>query len=746
MRFYSLCLVTGLLVSAAGAAERAGDGPGYLREHVYDESAHAGEALVRVSLASSRWPDCTTLESAVTDIFRIEGVAAKSDQDKALALWKWCRILLSATGLGYAREGPRGSDRICCDPHKILTVYGHHQCDGLSWTMVPLWRAAGYMALDECTFGHTTAALRYRDADGELRYHSFDLKRNYYHWDEQKQRVATRSLPVMRGMVFRHVTTPRELHSLWTSLRPDEIVRRQWQNEGHIVPNGGDRNESAAEHEAYYAYRPGRSSGVYAAAGEEVQTLVPAGRPETFAQGLAEGSRNVACSRPAEGLATFHPQKPGEPAEFVYRFAPPYVVADARCEVTLLKAARPDLCRLLVSRDGAAWTPLATQDQPGQQRVAADLGREAWTKDLPNVYTAYAFFLKLQLQTAGDVRKTGFRDLAVVVHRMLNKRALPNLRPGKNVWKVTADRIAQGLALELAVEYRIDGRPRSEIRIARRFPYYFSIDVPDVPEEVRADYDERFNEGRLQMTAITMRLRWLGGEGKGDGEADQTPPLPAAAALAAFAQSSPHPADLTRKLTERPERDVRQTDGFFPQSDETRDDEAALRALIRELRGPYVPRQWLAAEDLGAYPKALDELLAVLPGADSDLTLFLCKALAEIKDRRAVGPLLQKWKRVPGGAPGTRYIPDALAAIGDPSAVPYLTAALGKCRFDLRFHIAHALGGLGGPEAERALQDLARNDPFPAVREEAGRALAHLRAPPPGPPRPDTPHQGPARK
>ena len=53
--------------------------------------------------------------------------------------------------------------------------------------MVPLWRTAGYMALDECTFGHTTAALRYRDANGNLRYHSFDLKRNYYHWDEQNR-------------------------------------------------------------------------------------------------------------------------------------------------------------------------------------------------------------------------------------------------------------------------------------------------------------------------------------------------------------------------------------------------------------------------------------------------------------------------------------------------------------------------------------------------------------------------------
>jgi hypothetical protein len=57
-----------------------------------------------------------------------------------------------------------------------------------------------------------------------------------------------------------------------------------------------------------------------------------------------------------------------------------------------------------------------------------------------------------------------------------------------------------------------------------------------------------------------------------------------------------------------------------------------------------------------------------------------------------------------------------------------LIVPLKKCRFDYRFHVAHALGILGGPEAERALQDLARNDPFPAVREEAARALSALRA------------------
>jgi HEAT repeat protein len=120
-------------------------------------------------------------------------------------------------------------------------------------------------------------------------------------------------------------------------------------------------------------------------------------------------------------------------------------------------------------------------------------------------------------------------------------------------------------------------------------------------------------------------------------------------------------------------------------------------------------------------------LLAELPHADIDQTLFLCKALAQIGDPRAIEPLLERWKRAPRGAPGTRYIPDALAAIGDPCVVPDLIAPLPRCRFDYRFHVAHALGVLGGPEAEEVLEDLAARDPCPAVREEARRALAKLR-------------------
>ena len=711
-----LCASAGRVVAAAE----------YPREHIYDTSVHGDEALVNVSLTANRWPDCTTLESAVSDIFRLEGVLNESDQEKALALWKWFRILVSATGGHYAYEGPPGEEKLCHDPHRIFTVYGHHQCDGLSWAMAALWRAAGYMAFDECTWGHTTAALRYRDADGQIRYHSFDPQRRYYHWDEANRRVGTRSLPVMRGMVFRHLTAPQHLHSLRTSLRVDESIERRWDNEGYIVPSGPDKR--AAEKQTYYAYRPGAAAGIYAAVGQEVQILRADTRQESFARSLHAGSQNVACSAPdqpsvgAPGLATLHPKDPGKPAAVVYRLAPPYVVADARCEVTLVKKNPDDLCQILLSRNGEQWVPAYTKETLGAEKVVLGIGRGAWQQGRPNVYTAYDFFIKVELSTRGKPRDVGVQDLKIVVFRMLNKRTLPQLRPGRNALRVTADRITPGLGLELAIEYRVEGVPHRQTRFITQFPYYFSIDVPSVPEDVRDDYDQHFNEGPLRMVAISMRLQPAGAETKAEAS------LQEAEALPLFSISSPHPAKMGRKEpVPRPEREVRETSGFFPQSDDVRDDEVTMRALLQDLKGKDVERRWLAAEDLGAYPRALAPLLAELPSADGDQTLFLCKALAQLKDRRAIRPLLEKWKRAPGGAPGTRYVPDVLAAIGDRSFVPQLVAPLTRCRFDYRFQIAHALGILGGPEAERALQELAAGDPFPAVREEAARALRELR-------------------
>ena len=138
--------------------------------------------------------------------------------------------------------------------------------------------------------------------------------------------------------------------------------------------------------------------------------------------------------------------------------------------------------------------------------------------------------------------------------------------------------------------------------------------------------------------------------------------------------------------------------------------------------------------------------------AEPAVLQYVVMGLAQIADKKAVRPLMKEWKKslkeykdgsktkwrtvrgwggikvrtVSAIGQGIRYIPDALGEIGDRSVVPEMVALLKEVRFDSRFHIARALGMLGGPEAKKALKDLARNDPFRAVREEAQAALENL--------------------
>jgi hypothetical protein len=718
MRWTALTLLV-LVPSAAWCQQAA-----YPDEEIYDTKVFADEALVNVVVANHRWPDCTTNRTAIRDIFRIEG--ARSNQDKALALWKWFRLVVSATGGGYMCEGASpGRDEMVYDAHKILTVYGHHQCDGMSWAMVPLWRAAGYIAYDECHHGHTIASLRYKDDDGQYRFHDLDPQRRYIHWDSRYNRIGTWSMPLMRGLVHRHLTAPQRVHTLRTSLRLGETVERRWDGEGFVVVPGrmGAKIVLDAGDKSYYGFTPGRRDGVYAVAGQESQTFEADTTPEHFAEALFPGSRNFACERGADGASLLHPARKAATAEFIYRLASPYVAVEGTCEARLVKGDPADVCRILLSRDGVNWLPVFEKRDVGEETVRIDLGRAARAQGRPNVYTAYTFFVKMELSSPRQRRGVGFRGLKVTAARELNKRTLPNLLPGENVLRIAADKIAAGRALEVEVRYRVHGKPLSVTRRTSRFPHYFKIDVPGVTSRVLQNYDRDFNNDALQMESIRLKL-----VPAGPGEDTS---LPEAEALPKFQQSHPNPqlAELVvKKEVQDYESDVIQVSGFFPHSHAVWTDKGKYAKLVETFKTGKAVERWLAAEDLGNYPEAIGLLCEALPGADSDLTIFIVKALAQIKDKRALTPLLEKWRREPAGAPGTRYIPDALAAIGDASVVPALIKPLKVCRFDYRSHIAYALGILGGATAEAALEDLARNDPLRAVREQADEALKKLRS------------------
>ena len=696
-----------------GIKPGAAEGPGFPSEFVFDTAVHPDESLVNVKVVNHRWPDCDTLQTIARDIFRIEGVdqTEVEGEAKALALWKWFRILMS-NSIPHAFEGPLDTAVRQREAHKSLTVYGHHECGGLSSVMAALWRAAGYIGYKESSSGHSTVVLRYPDGDGVWRMHGFNPMGGNLWWDAANGRIGVRTCPVMQATVFR-VLDPVEDHSLRTSLLWGERLERQWDGEKIVL-----RNTPPTFEQEFFKTR------VYdTVAGLEVQVLEADLTPGGYSRPLWKDSVNVACSAPAEDRAALHPAEAGKPAAFIYRLRSPYVAVEAVVEARLCKGAADDVCRLAFSTDqGKTWNPCFEKQAVGKEEVKVDIGNKLYLEKKPSVTSNYTFLVRAEFQAGQHPARTGMDGLKITVKRQLNKRCLMNLLPGENVIRVSADRLAPGTALALEVDFVVNGQAATVAKTIDQFPFYFRINVEGVSDDYLKTMKLKgapFNALRwpLRMGSIGMRLI----DAK-TGQVDKS--VPAAEVEGLFKSKCPHPYDprKDRGGTSRTNGagDEMALGGFFPQRPRAEahelsvQEKATFDGLVQRLGGGWANG---SAEALGAYPQAVEPLVKALSGANGDKTIYICKALARIGDRKAVPALLDKWERQRvSAAPGSRYIPDALAACGDQAAVPALVKPLRTLRLDYRFHVIHALGVLGGSQAKEALAYLAENDPHYANR------------------------------
>ncbi len=704
----------------------------YPMEDLPSECGYQDEAFSDLRISFSKWPDCYSNKTAIADIFRIEGVADARGEQKALALWKWFRILVASAGGGYTYEddGDVNGETLVHDPHKIFTVYGHHMCDGLSWAMTALWRSAGYIAFDSCTEGHTVASLRYKDSDGQYRFHDFDPVGRFYFWDDTHKRVGTWGIPIMKGRVHRHLTSAQKTHTLERGLKTGETITLKWENEGNYIPTGVQGRQFSLDDDyqkKYYTYSKGRENGVYAVAGEEIQNFETLNDPLSYKSQLDKGSANTFCEIRGSSIANpvLHPEKSGIPSVFIYRISSPYVAIDGKVESIFFTANSDCSASLSLSRDnGKTWKQLySSSRKAGHEQISIDIGLEARKKDKPNIVTGYSFLLKAEfLASEGtDPAKTGMDGLKVSAVREFNKRTLPNFREGINTVAVNARKNSHDSMLELVIRYSVEGQERTVRKTIAEFPFYFNVDNGEMPELPLSNYDESFNNGRIKMGSIELKAVSAGGK-----VADQ--PLQEIEAIKDFMLPFPHPADLKDcKMMKTVECDIRQTNGFLPQSTLTPlFDEDKMKALVEQFRNGKTAERWKAAEELGNYPASIDALVQEISTADADLLFFICKALAVLKDKKAIEPLLERWKEAPRGSPGMRYVPDVLASIGDQSLAKEIAAPLEKVRFDFRFHIAFAMKTIGGEEARGILRKIAEEDPFPAVRQFALESLADM--------------------
>ena len=717
----------------------------------YDTTVGPDEALVDLRIRNSRWPDCYSLETAICDIFRLEGVddAPDATAAKAMALWKWLHMLKSTGGSRIFEGNPYGPQRrFTGDPltdqieirrgDKQLLVYGLHECGGMSRTMAHLWRAAGYLGYQEPSRGHSTAALRWPDKDGVWRMHSFNPQGHSYYWNPRDNRVGTRRLPVMRGVEHRRFVPPMT-HTLRTSLRAGEVVVRKWANDGYI---------QRTQRMLRWAGKVGDNSRHFraAVAGQEDQTLTATTDPKFFKGSLWTGSTNAACSPAGKGRATprrsratpwqsravLHPGRAGKRSSFIYRLASPYVAVEAVVEAELVKTAPGDLCRLSFSTDlGKTWYTFHDQKEAGVRRVKIELGQTRYWAKQPSITSRYTFLVRAEFKTDGKPDGVGMNAFKVTVHRQLNMRCLPNLMPKENVIKVSADSMRPGLALKLRLDYEVNGKPKSVTRAIATFPHYVRIDVTGLPRnKLKNPYylDNLGGKSSFNLPGHPLRMHALRVELVPLASVKPDASLPAEEAEAFFKKAYPNPHRRDRRMVNKariPSHED-QVSGFFPQHPV---DAANPPKGKTEYYNWLIDRIGTSDARLPKCPAGTDPLefaIRRFPRSHSLHTLGFCNVFAHYKDKRAIPVLLAKWKQAPRYGPGDRYIPDALAAIGDRSVVPELVKRMTELRVDYRVHIAHALGILGGDEARKALEFLAKNDPNISARGEAQRALAKL--------------------
>ena len=409
-------------------------------------------AVTDLRVVCDRWPDATDLRRFGLDACRLEN--AKTDEEKALAVWRWMRRCAMKTNGRSPREGRRW-----VDASKILNVYGAHHCGGLSLTITDIWRAMGYPARRLYRHGHTLGDLWYTDADGVGRFHMFDNNYGWFCYTRDGSRIATAE---EIGADFSLNDHPSRTHipwidkkmwmwgwchmpqfSLpgprWMNLHPGETVERLWDNVGK--PHDDNVGVREWDEPVQPPYERKFGNGVF-----RFESRFQA----HWRDALAAEPVNVAWKD-----GEIRQADPAQPAELRYRVLLPYIVSEGH---VLLKATGG---RIDIETDrGKGWRPVKPMIPYTEQGL---------TKDKGGPPGRYSYLLRVRLLD-GAVLDAIRVDNVV----QLNMFSLPALLAGEN--RITLKgAIAEGHGLEVAYNWTdVDGEKTHRV-VATALPFEYTI-------------------------------------------------------------------------------------------------------------------------------------------------------------------------------------------------------------------------------------------------------------------------------
>jgi len=437
-------IVASVFISAAAAAEMPKITSGVCRR----------PAVTDFKVVCDRWPDGTDLRRFGLDAIRIEN--AHTDEDKALAVWRWMRRCTMRTNGHAPREGRRW-----VDASKILNVYGAHHCGGLSLLLTDIWRSIGYRARRLYRHGHTLGDLWYVDKDGVGRYHTFDNNYGWFVYTRDGRRIAHAEDIGADFSLYEH---PSRTHVPWIdkkmwmwgwchmpqmalpgprtmNLHPGETVARLWGNVG--VPHHDNVGVRPWDEKDQPPYKREFGNGTFS----WIVDFGPDWRDSLAAEPVNATTKDGVLKQ----------VDPTKPAEVVYRVWLPYIIADG--QVTLKATAN-----VTVETDrGKTWRTV----KPGESYV-----KQGLTKTNGGPPGRYACLLRLRLTDGAKVSQ-----LAVTNTVQLNFRSLPTLLAGRNRITLSGN-LRKGCAVEVTYIWNDrDGEGRTHSAIATALPFSYTIDA-----------------------------------------------------------------------------------------------------------------------------------------------------------------------------------------------------------------------------------------------------------------------------
>ncbi len=365
---------------------------------------------------------------------------AKTDEEKAVALWEFARTQ-------HQRMTPPG-DLFISDPVVMFNVYGYGNCGCISPALATLAEAAGFKARVWELHGHTVSEVFFEGA-----WHMLDADTGRMFRDPDDNHILSVREIQDRGLwrVFKKHNRGYDSHgydkwrlsnhTMAVALRPGEKLVRTWR------PSGKFYNYWAHDH-----YKPSSAwwlPPTRYASGEII--FRPQLKTEALERDAVEHEFLIPRARGEDGpVLRVEPPLPGvektrRRGHVIYHVQSPYVIVGGRFEAAFFRGRHSGRDWITVAIKNA-WTADREDAEEGWVRVYG----AAWTSDvgeLPTVvdfghlfHTAernregiYEYDIRFEFAASNPAEHpVGMSDLVLTTEIQVAPLSIPALSPGKN--------------------------------------------------------------------------------------------------------------------------------------------------------------------------------------------------------------------------------------------------------------------------------------------------------------------------